>query len=325
MAKLFKKCLLLVKEESTYGVDPSPSVSADAYLTSIPQIEPIVNKRERNIVSNSFGKLAPNHIGEHIKINFKLELKGAASANTAPSITTLWKACGLSIDTDPGVNVIITPTSQFNGSSVALYFYLDGLLHKILGCQGNFKISAKPHDIVEVDFEFWGLYNASHAADTAFPAANTITYKQFSAAALTFDSAGFSVGAFDTGILKSLDYDHGNKLALRDDANSATGVKSIMITDRMPSCSLQMEVEALSSLPIWSDLNSGTGRKLQWRFGGTSDGNNYLFEFYNGDIQEAKYSESNGIAVYDLSYTAHPTITGGNDDIKITADLISEG
>ena len=142
MALLTKKQVLLVKTEATEGSDASPSASLNAIrCLRDPDFKENIEELERNINQISLG-MQPSIAGTKFsEITFQVEVAGSGADGTAPRIGALLKACGMAetIGDDGSGNssTIYDPVSVAT-SSVTLYLYKDGLLHKMLGARGSF-------------------------------------------------------------------------------------------------------------------------------------------------------------------------------------------
>lgn len=91
---LSRRAVALVKMESTYNVDSTPTAAADALLVSDPAytVDPTV--LNRNFVRNSMSPLA-HKMGRMLAgMSFGLEFRGSGSASTAPKLGRLLRASG---------------------------------------------------------------------------------------------------------------------------------------------------------------------------------------------------------------------------------------
>lgn len=309
------KALILAKVETVYGTDPVPTAAANAILSSVPTIEILGAKRDRNVVLPYYGKLPPINVGEGIKITFSVELRGAGAVpSTPPRIGALIRACNFTETIDATLGLEFTkydPNSAENGESVTIYFYRDGRLHKALGCVGSFKMSAKLNDIAKLDFEFTGLYAGAHASDVATPAP---TYGDMAIAPL-FRSASFTVAAY-AALIDALNLDIGNKTSKRSDANTATGTYRYFISDREVKGDCDPEVVALTSFNPWSLWDASTPGALSVTIGSAAQ-NRCIVTMPSVVPEIPKYGGREEILTYAYSFTSHPTLTAGNNEISI--------
>lgn len=309
------KHLILAKIESVYGTDPTPAVASNAIITrGMPQFEPVAQQRSREVSLGYFGELAPINVGEAWKISFSTELKGSGSAGTASRYGCLFRACNMTEAISAGVSVSYTPNSTFLGESVTLYFYRGLVLHKMVGCVGNWKTTLKAGEIMVVDWEFTGLYaGPSDASDVAFPSP---THESVSPA--IWDDANVVINSIDTLVLEEMMLDLGNVVSKRPDANSTyKGVGRYFISNRMSKGSMNPEVEALSTFNPWSLFDATTLFNLETKPTGSA-GNIVEIVVTGANLEAPKYGERENINAYDLPFRIDPSITAGNNSIVLT-------
>lgn len=93
---LFRKKMILAKLESSYGVDPTPTGSANSILTK----ELAINTFQGNTVDLNYDK---PYIGNdkslytapYTTLSFNVDLAGAGTAGVAPAYGALLRACGM--------------------------------------------------------------------------------------------------------------------------------------------------------------------------------------------------------------------------------------
>ena len=315
---LNSKAVILAKTEVTYGTDPTPVAATDAILTSKPTFKAIGAKRERDVVLPYYGKLPSINVGEGLQLSFSVELRGAgALPDTPPRIGALIRACNFIETTDStpaSENTIYAPNSAEDGEGVTLYFYIDGVLHKALGCVGTFKISAKVNEIAKIDFEFTGLYAGTHASDTAFP---TPTFGD-AAIPPIFRSASFSLHSY-SAIIDTLDIDIANAIAKRTDANSATGIYRYFISGRDIKGGCDPEAVALATHNPWTLWDASTSGALSVTIGETSQ-NRCIITMPSIVPDTIEYGEREGIVTHAHAFTSHPSLTAGNNEVSIKFD-----
>lgn len=309
------KSLLLFEKESNYGVDPTPTGAANAFLTSVPQIELLGAGKERNHVMASFGKPQPVNVGEGVKITFDTEFKGALTGTvTPPGIAPLLECCGFTETISSGVSATYAPNSTIDSTSGTIYFYKDGIVHKVSGCRGTFKLNLKTNEIAVATFEFTGLFvnSSTLASDVAIatPTFNSETPQIFRAANMTINSYA--------AIIENLTFDLGNTITKRPSANATTGVAAYSITQRQIKGSMDPEVKLLATFNPWALWVASTAYTVTWKIG------SYItFTMSNCVLEIPKYETRDTLATYALSYEAHPSTATGNDDLSIVFALQS--
>ena len=304
------KALILAKIEGAYGVDPTPAAATDAILCSAPSIEILGASRERNVVLPYYGKLPPIAVGEGIKISFEAEIRGSGVATTPPRIGPLLRACNLT-QTIGGSYVDYDPNSSESGESVAIYFHRDAIRHKLLGGVGSCKIGFKASEIGKISFEVTGLYAGGHAADIAFP---TPTFGD-SATPPIFKSASFAIQSY-AALISALNLDLGNAIAKRIEANVDPSVYRYFIGGRAVKGDCDPEAVALATFNPWTLWNAGTAGTLTATVG-SSAGNRCIVSSPSLVLDTPKYGAREGILAHTLGFSCHPTLTAGDNEIKI--------
>src|SRR5687768_15127229 len=167
MAKFMRNVLLLAKLETTVGTDPVPTAGANSMLARAITPQPVVAEfAERTNIRPYFGTGGQVAVAQHSECELEIELASSGAAGTAPAWGPLLQACGFSETVTASTDTVYAPVTS-NPKSVTLYYYLDGVLHKMTNCRGNvtFELNAKAIPVMR--FKFTGLYSA--ATDTALP------------------------------------------------------------------------------------------------------------------------------------------------------------
>lgn len=310
------KAIILAKIEPTYGTDSVPTASANAILCSQPDIEIMGRRAERPAFAGFYGKLAPINAGEGIKISFSVEVRGAGVVpSTPPRIGALIRACNFTetIDATPGSEFSkYDPNSAENGESVTIYFYRDGVLHKVLGCVGTFKIDAQLNEPGKIQFEFTGLYAGTHASDAAFPSA---TFGDAATPPL-FRQASFAIHSYAANIEK-LSLDIGNEVKPKKSVNgTASGISRYFIGNRNVKGNCDPEAVALATFNPWSLWDASTPGTLTATVGSAAQ-NRCIITMLNIVPDVPKYGAREGALTHGYGFTVHPTVTAGNNEVSI--------
>lgn len=93
---LFKRKVVLLKLESSYGSDASPA-NADALLMHNVDISPInvANKIQRDLVNRALGTQKKTLAGKHVQLTAEVELASSGTPGTAPKWKNAARICGL--------------------------------------------------------------------------------------------------------------------------------------------------------------------------------------------------------------------------------------
>ncbi|MBC8095036.1 MAG: hypothetical protein H7Y43_04415 [Akkermansiaceae bacterium] len=308
--------MLLAKIESAYGTDPTPTTAANliAVARSSVNFNAQFDHLARMILDGTLGKVAGHNVLPRITLSFDVEMRGnrttgatdtditSGASAQAVEIDPLLRACDLAAtytaETTDGARdgyVTYKPTVPSDeGASVTFYFYSGSKLHKITGAKGNLKASMTAGQMGVFSFEFSGLYNAP--TDASIPGSPV----WLDTKPPTFIAAGSTVGSF-TPVFQKLDFDLGNQVQRRDDANAASGVKGFIIANRDAKCSIDPESVAEATHPIWADLASATPRTITAVLG--NQAGNRIQATLAGVSEAVSYGDRNGIRTQPINYS----------------------
>jgi len=305
------KSLVLAKIEANYGVDPVPAEATEAIITKgVPTFDVVGAVRSREVPMPTFGRIKGVNVGDALKLSFTTELKHSGTAGSVSRYNPLFLACGMTAAV--GATVVYTPGSTMGILGVTLYFYVGGVLHKIIGAVGTFKLNLKAGEIATVDWEFTGLY-ADNAADVAFP---TATHEAI--APLIVSSLGFTYGAF-AAVIEELVLDIGNTVSPEKSANAANnGVARYFISNRESKGTMNPEAGDLTdTFNPWDIYDQTTAANIALDIGGSA-GNDFAIAVTGAVLEAPKYGSRENILTWDLSFTINPTLAAGNNEIVIT-------
>lgn len=300
------KTLVLAKIETSYGVDAAPTPSANAILSEIPSVEPVIKGLSRSVARSYLGANPVVNIGEAVKIKFSTEAKGSGTAGTAPEIGPLLKACGYTETIVPATSVTYTPNSSIlTADSVTIWFYFDGMVHKITGCRGTFDFEAKAGEYGKFNWEFTGIYQKP--ADLALTSG---TYQ--STTPPRFVSASFAIDSY-AGIIENLKISAGNTIAKRVSANAATGILAWYISQREVTGEIDPELVTFATKDFWSIIENSSQVALTAAITGSA-GNILTITAPKVQIKDVKYGDRESLMTYQFSLIFVPN--AGNDEIS---------
>jgi hypothetical protein len=309
MPILTQKAMVLAKFETTPGVDAVPTAALNAFLVSDPQFSVDLTVLERNFARTDFSQYA-SKIGRRVaKLTFSIQIAGGGTAATSPAWAVLLRACGMvkSAVTGPAGEKW-APTTAILQDTVTLYCYYDGLLHKMLGCVGTYKITADAGSFSTVEFTMTGLYVTP--ASSTFPASPVFE----NVMPPQVELAQMAYGGDATLIAKAFTYDMGNNVVLREDVNSSNGFKQARISGRNPGGGLDPEVELAHT--FWASLESSATAVFTMTLGATA-GNKIKFDAPASQIVGIGYGDRDNLRNYDLSLMFRRG-SAGDDEFTIT-------
>lgn len=301
-----KRSLLLVKEESEYGADPTPSASVNALLGIDVKTKETAEADERGVEKGHIG-IKASILGKiYTEITFQVELKGSGTPGIAARIGDLLEACGFTETIVAGSSVNYAPGSS-NFKSVTIYHYIDGRLHKITGARGNVKLAMAAGKRGFLEFTMKGLYNAP--TDVSLP---TATYE--STIPPVCKSCALSLNSNDDLIVQQVEIDLVNAVTLRENLNATTGYAGASIESRKPTITLNPEAVSIATYDFRSDLLT-TPRAFSMVVGSAA-GNKITITAPKLNTIDFEYADREGILVEQIK--GELAEDSGNDELVIS-------
>lgn len=305
MVKFKRNSLLLAKNESTYGTDPTPSASTNALEISDVSWNDNFEPIERNLLISSLSPKPSLKGKQFTEVTFQMELHGSGAAGTAPRIGALFQACGFEEAVSAGSSVVYTPTTT-GGSSITLYVYEDGILRKLTGGYGNFKVTAGAGALAIIDFTFQGIYNAPSDSSNPSPTYDGVDPVPVKSANLTYNS-------ISSIVVNQFELDMQNTIVQRPNVNASTGLEGFTITGRRGQVVLDPEMVSLATLNWRSDiLNTTRAASIQI---GSSAGNKTTITIPEMMVTNVSPQDRDGILVDQI--TGEASSSSGDDEVEI--------
>lgn len=306
---LRKREIILVKEESTYGVDSTPTENLNAVLAFTPQVTPVGEIFEREPIRGTLSRFASLVGARSRQITFQTELRGSGSLGVAPRTGDLFEACGMLETIVATTSVKYTPASS-SLKSVTIYAYIDGLLYKLLGCVGSWEIVCEMGKPAMISWTFQGLYNAP--ADAALPTAPVFD----SPTPPQCLSSNFIFNAVTTFVVQQLSLVLGNSTGQRDDINAVDGIKGFVVTGRKGSGSFNPEAVLTATYDFEGDWKSAAQRALEITLG--TAGNRVKLSAPKVQIDVPAHADRNEIFTFDIPFFL--AMDQGDDEVAIFID-----
>lgn len=305
--------LLLAKPETSYGTDAIPTAAQNAILCELPEFEVMGKKLELADVKSFFGARSVVNVGTGLKVSFTTALRGSGTtpASTPPSIGVLFRGCNFTetVDTTPGSEkVTYSPNSNIDDAdSLTIYFWQHDILHKAVGCRGSGpSLEAKAAEYAKLKWEFQGIY--------AGPVDDPIDVGTFTTAPpLVFKSASLAIDSY-AAVVENLKLDVKNEIAVRPDANAATGILSYFIRERTVTGEIDPEAVPLATKNFWAMWESSAAVALTATIG-QSSGSRCVITCPRVQLDVPKYADRDNRLIYSLPLLITPT-QAGNDEIS---------
>lgn len=310
MALLKRRAAILVKIETTYGTDPTPTGAANAILVSDVTIQPMEMKTvDRDNIRSYLGSNEQLPTGLHSKVNFVCEAAGSGAAGTVPAWGVLLRGCGFAETNTPVTKTEYSPVSTAF-ESVTIYFNLDGVLHKLTGARGNVSFDFTRDGRPAMKFSFVGIFNA--VSDAAAPTL-TLTAWQKPLAVNRTNTPTLTVHGY-AGRVHSLTADMANQITYRELIGAAA--PEVLLVDRKPVGQIMMEAVTVATKNWWTTISAITTGAVQL-IHGTAAGNKFQIDAPNVQLINPQYEDQDGIAMMRCGLVFAPS--SGNDEFKVTA------
>ena len=244
--------VLLAKVETGYGTDAAPTGAANAVLAQNVKINPMeASEVQRQHARPVQGARPSLLIGKHAKISFEVELKGSGVAGTPPACGVFLRACKCAEVIVAATSVTYNPVSQ-DHESVSIYFYVDGILYKITGARGTWKLKLTAQAIPVIEFSLTGLFTVPTSQVLPTPTYGT-QLTQDPQAATSLTTPTFTIGAY-AAILRNFTFDAGNDVKTRFLIRS----ESVIIRGSDEKAEFQIEAVPLATYNPYTLANAGT-------------------------------------------------------------------
>ena len=300
---LVKNKLILAKIESPYGVEPTPTTTANFVAAHNISVSPDIAYNETMATDISLSHRAGTLGRKSITVTFdhQLQMNGAT-----PPIDPLLLSCGY---TDSGSNGVYLPrTTGFQ--SCTLWVYEENIVWKVNGCRGNAVFNFNAGEPVSVSFTMQGRY--VKPADTTFPTSIT-------------DAGGKPCVAMNRAfvynslnpVVESLSFSLNNTLVAQPnlDDSVAHGIEAIVITDRNPEGSFNPELVTAATTPdYWTLLEAVTQAALTYVVGDGTD--NLSVSIPKPELMNITSGDQGGILIYDIPFKC--VRNAGDDEISLT-------
>lgn len=308
--------VILVKVESTYNVDPTPVITADAVLVESPSWSDAgLRMVDRPAVSANIDTKQQVYAGALKQVTFDVELKGAGAAYSAtnyPEVSALLRACGFDetiVVTGGSETVTYLPVSTGH-ESATIYYYQDGTRHILTGCRGNVSFNLETGSIGKASFTMTGHFSTT--TDTALPSP---TYLSTVPPAII--NGAFTIDSY-AGVISALAFDAGNTVATPPDFNSADGYAAVQVTKRDINGSMDPEAVLVATEAYEANFRAGTQMALV-----TGDIGSVQYNKYNITMPKVYYraiapGDRDGVRTYDMGFGAG--INTGDDEVSIVFD-----
>ncbi len=287
---LVKKCQIVAEIEASEGTAETLE-AADVFLAFNPSFTPEIEMHARNPVRSVLSPYPSVPGARSAKMSFDVELVGTAAAGDPVHFSDVLQACGIDETLVAVTSATYTPASD-SIPSVTLAMYLDGKIYKLWGARGTCKLALEDGKPPIFSFEFTGAdFSELDGALLSGTSLSAVVPPIFTDASLTIDAYA--------AILSKVEIVTGNAIALRKDANSASGHVSAVITGKESTLTLDPENVLVATEDFMGNWRSGAQMAFTTTIGSVA-GNTIAITAPKVQYQGVGLAERDGQSTLDI-------------------------
>jgi hypothetical protein len=307
MPLLKRKRVLAASIESTSGTIETLD-AADAAINAFDVMPQASIEFIPRPSQGSFSSL-PGTLGAYGgSLSFKTEITGDGAGGVPDWASTFLPACGWVDST--GTFSPATEAPGSNVKTVTLGIYEDGMLKRLRGAVGSFKLMFTSGKIGIIEWNFMGVWQAPTDATILAPTYPTDLPMRFA-------NTTFTLGGSSPGCVETLEIDAGNSMALRPCPGNSdgSGYSAGIVLDRRVVGSMNPESQLVASNDHFGKWLSGTEEALSMVFDdGTDEITIAAPKVQRTNIQEG---DRGGLQVDQIEFQCNKSAAAGNDELTI--------
>lgn len=298
----WNRALLLGKTETAaYGQEANPDTANDVMLAHDISFTPVRETSLRPDSAATLGQLGVVVEKTYCNFSFKIiSFGGKVGAGFDPIETPLLQMCGTSYAAAANpTGAIFGPVSLIGNVNFSdtLWFYMDGMVRKILGARSNCIIRSIAGKYVELEFNGIGKY--AQIEGLAFP--TSITRPQVTTPLYAKSMIFTIVSAVPN--TESVEFDFGNELTLSPCVNEPTGIGEVNIVKRDPRLITNPEADT-NQAPAWEGyVDSQTSLDIDMSWAGAT-GYGAQLSIPAGKMFSCEGAEKGGKLIYNMNIVA---------------------
>lgn len=307
MPKYTRNTVLLAKLESTPGSDANPTGASDAIAIRNFQPRPLEGTAlEREQIRAAFGNNPQILVNQYSEITFEVELAGSGDAGTEPVFGPLLESCGLDKTVVADTSVTYAPVTPVT-KSVSIYLFLDGVLHKMIGCRGSVAFELTNQSIPFMRFTMRGTFvNPTDTNPTG------VAFSQIAAVPVNpTNTTPFTIFT-ESPCIEALSIDLANTLERRDLINCTP---QTLVTARNVGGSLEFEMPSVAAWNVWAAVAASSLGVLSVKHGQTA-GNIVTLASSYCQLSGMEYTEASG-GVRHIRSPLRLVPSSGNDELSV--------
>jgi hypothetical protein len=309
MPILMQRGLLTYKAVVTPGTVPTDPFTAvrtlrDPALTAI-EGDALPQEEVKPYLGNDNTRL----INKRITIGFSVYDGNSGTAGTAPAYGGLYIPCGMNQALVAGTSSTYSLVNTAEPAAVCMRWHQDGMRHQLNDAFGTATWRRVAGSYPVIDFEFTGLYTPP--TDTAFPTpitwANQRDPLEVSAAhtpVVTINGVARCLAEYEFALNNVVTY-----------SNYGGCSEKLLITDRRPTGSIQVEDVAVATQDIFSLITTPTRVPIVVGHTGGPAGSRSNLTTTSNTLGQPSYNDRDGVRFITLPFT--PTSADGTSEMTL--------
>lgn len=311
----WKSKIVLVKPETTYGVDSTPTGNANAVLLTDVQLQPMEGQEvSRNLELPYLGSQEQLPVGLYSVLSGTSELVGSGETGVAPGWGPLMRMSGaaqvVTPDDDPDDGSVEYSPISGNEESGSVYFWIGPNRYVMLGVQTTWELTVSALGIPGIRWTMTGLFTVPSVV--ARPVVVNLSDFEAPEVASMATTPVFTIGGV-TYVLRDYKLTLGNDIQPR----MLMGVERIIITDKMETLAVTVEAVPMNVYnPVSSAVAPAPRREIVLQHG-TIVGRRVKIE-QSKAVQRRFGGPQQNQNIEEWPLTFSPLPDTGNDQWKIT-------
>lgn len=321
--RLVRNTAILLKTETTYGVDSVPTGAANALLVSNVSVTPINSNLVDRAIIRPFLGGSDQLVGtRYAEVSFDLELVGSGTVATSPAWASALTACGMAETLVATFRADYLPIST-NFPSVTIYHFDDGVRHTFTGARGDVTIKLNQGERPVMSFKFTGLYSTPTAA--ALP---TVTHTAWKTPQVVCDANTGDLmfgGTHTTGVApaitggtaypsQGIEVSFGNSVNF----NPLLGGEDVQITARNVTGKVTLDLSAAQEVAMMQAVESATLTSIGLQHG-TVANQKCLLWLPSVQMVNPSKTDTNGKRLIAFDLRVLPV--SGNDEVRLVTSF----
>ena len=301
--KFWKKKTLLLKAETTAGVDSNPTGALNAVRASDVSITLEGQEISAPVDSDFYQNDDVAWTNRTYTFSGKILMYPSGAAGTPPNYASLLLASNHAEVTVAATSVTYTPVSG-SSNTATIYLDIDGVLYKAVASKGTVGFTNSIGSFTEMNFEFKGTYLQpvdGTVAPVTLPSGTPLVNSK--------DNSELSVhGLLVDGIEFNLDTNQTNE------TRESTETFAVANLDRKANASMVCWADAIATFNPFAINEAGTQDVIYWQ-NGTAAGQIIRFELPKAQLGLPQPQDVDGVSGYGIDIIPKPNT--GDDEYKI--------